>query len=143
MEFTGALYGFFCNIPIDNVFARFTEKAQSMGYFFEESVVADEQVLFFYKNQQMLDYHLEHGYNTDLYNEGCFCVESKQSSLRSMASLFEYDNRGRKQVYPMDYSINIPDLYYYRLVLPDFLENSPFAAHIYNIFDSIVNPVTG
>lgn len=140
MEQTGALYGFFCNISIDVVFARFLEKIQSLDYLHTQSQNNDEQVLFFYKDQAMLDYHLKHGYNTDLYNEGCFCVEAKQSPLKSMASLFEYDNRGRKQYYPMDYTINIPAVYFYRLVLPRETDESPFAMHIYTLFDSIVNP---
>lgn len=136
MEWTGYLYSFYSDKPIPEVFDRFAEAVNLLGYKCEQSVQFGEQVLFCFKDEQMLDYHLENGYNTDINGEGCFSIESKIAELNAVASMSEFE--GKSDFYPMDIYLHLKSVYYYRLVLPEDID-SPFSKKVFDLFRSSLN----
>lgn len=73
-EWTGVLYGFYTNKPIEFVFKHMQTQAKEIGYQWNYIEYNDEKNLLFYKNKEMFTYHLEHGYNVDLKGEVCFGI---------------------------------------------------------------------
>ena len=138
-EWTGSLYGFYSNAPIKEVFSSMQKEASRLGYEFEQNSYNGEESLLFYKNKDMLDYHMEHGYNTDIEGEGCFCVEAKVVSLSGVASLFEFDGDSSFEPYDINFLFN--KIYYYVLIVPDFIEKSAFSLKIYQTFVASVKIV--
>ncbi|MEN7547380.1 hypothetical protein AAG747_05650 [Rapidithrix thailandica] len=136
MDWTGKFYGFYSDKPIEEVFRELKNQAYTMGYQYDLIQEEDGESLFFYKNQEMLDYQLEHGYNTDLHDQGCFSVEAKLTKLKGIATLFEFE--GRSNFEPLDINLMLHIVYYYNLVIPDFIEDSVFSKKIHNIFSEIL-----
>ena len=84
----------------------------------------------------MLDYHYEHGYNTDIDNEGCFSIEYKQVSLDGIATLLETNDKSNFD--PYDINLVFEAIDYYFLIIPDFIEDSTFSKKIHGIFSNIL-----
>ena len=93
MEWTGELYGFYSNKSKELVFEALKKEVEPMGYQHELYEMRSVRGLFFYKDQNMLDYHHEHGYNTDINGEGCFNIEYRQVSLDGIATLYEFEQK--------------------------------------------------
>ncbi len=136
-EWTGVMYGFYTNKLIDDVFSSLIKKIASINYKYKQDSFRDEEFLFFYKNDEMQDYHLENGYNLDINGEGCFGVEAKNTTLNGIATLFEFDNDSDFE--PYDINLHFDNVFYYVLVLPEAIENSNFCQNIYNLFINILN----
>lgn len=79
-EWSGVMYGFYTNKSIDDVFSSWDKKIASINYKYKKDIFRDEEFLFFYKNDEMKNYHLEQGYNLDLDGEGCFVLRRKIQS---------------------------------------------------------------
>ncbi|CAI3952514.1 hypothetical protein [Commensalibacter communis] len=126
-EFTGFFYSFYSNKPIETIFELFKKEVKTIGYQWDYHEYQNERNLLFYKNKAMLEYHLEHGYNTDLYSEGCFGLEVKLINLHGKASFTEHD--GVFESY-----LSIDDIFHYLLVLPDEIEQSEFSVKIHQLF---------
>lgn len=136
MNWTGQLYGFYTGMPIEKVFERLKEKAQEIGYKFNYSKYKEEENLLFYRNEEMLDFHLENGYNTSMNNEGCFSIEAKIVKLDGIATLFEFD--GIADFEPYDINLVFGKTFYYVLTVPDLIENSTFSKKIHHLFHDIL-----
>ncbi|BDR55710.1 hypothetical protein [Xylocopilactobacillus apis] len=133
---TGILYGFYTTKPIELVFELLKAEAQNINYHFEYNHFQDEKSLLFYKSQEMLDYHLNNGYNLDLEGEGCFCVEAKRVNLHGIASLFEFE--GKSDFEPYDINLSFDNIFYYVLVVPDIIENSDFCLKIHDMIKRVL-----
>lgn len=95
MNWTGQLYGIYAGMPIEKVFEKLKQKAQEIDYKFNYSKYKEEESLLFYKNDEMLDFHLENGYNTSMNEEGCFSVEAKIQTYRhELSSIYHWDYSG-------------------------------------------------
>lgn len=139
MNWTGELYGFYTEKPIQEVFEILKNKASEMPYKFDYNKTDIEETLLFYKDQEMLDYHLENGYNTDLNGEGCFSVEAKTVKLDGIATLFEFE--GLSDFEPYDINLVFSRICYYVLVVPDFIEESEFSKKIHTMFRQVLSGV--
>ncbi len=133
---TGELYGFYTEKPIEKVFNLVKEYAKSIGYEFEYNHYEDGEYLFFYKDKRMYNYHLEHGYNADLDEKGCFSIEAKSTRIDGTATLFKFE--GCPNLDPVDINLVFNNVFYYTLIVPYLIENSPFSEKIYNIFHGIL-----
>jgi hypothetical protein len=133
---TGELYGFYTEKSIDMVFNQIKEYAISIGYEFEYSRYEEDENLFFYKNKEMYDYHLEHGYNTDMGDEGCFSIEAKITKIDGIATLIKF--KGCPNFDPFDINLVFNNVFYYILVVPFLINNSPFSKNIYDVFHKIL-----
>jgi hypothetical protein len=129
---TGELYGFYTEKPINRVFNIIKEYANSIGYEYEYSSQEREEYLFFYKDEKMYEYHLEHGYNIDINGIGCFSIEAKNTKMDGIATLIKFE--GYPNLEPIDINLVFNDVFYYVLVVPCLIENSPFAKKIYDVF---------
>lgn len=132
MELTGQLYGFYSNKKISSVFEELKKYAKSTDYLCEHNTYDDEESLFFFKDEEMKQYHEEEGYNTDQKSQGCFCVEAKMTKLDGISTLFEFE--GSSDFDPIDINLVFTKVYYYVLTVPHFLENDKFSK---TIFDSM------
>ncbi|HWV67719.1 hypothetical protein [Chitinophaga sp.] len=139
MNWTGELYGFYTEKPIQEVFEILKNKASEMPYKFDYNKTDTEETLLFYKDQEMLEYHLENGYNTDLNGEGCFSVEAKTVKLDGIATLFEFE--GLSDFEPYDINLVFSRISYYVLVVPDFIEESQFSKKIHTMFRQVLSGV--
>ena len=135
-EWTGVMYGFYTNKSIDDVFSSLIKKIESINYKYKRDSFRDEEFLFFYKNDEMEDYHLENGYNLDLNGEGCFGIEAKKTTLNGIATLFEFDNDSDFE--PYDINLSFDSVFYYVLVLPELTENSMFCRNIHDLFSDVL-----
>lgn len=135
-DWTGIMYGFYTEKSIPDIFEAFKNEVNKMNYLYVLQENGEEKVLFCYKNNEMLDYHLENGFNTDLNSQGCFSVEAKNVNLHGIASLFEYE--GRSDFEPYDINLALNNIYYYVLIVPDFIGRSDFSKHIHGIFNCIL-----
>ncbi|WP_129716411.1 hypothetical protein [Pedobacter sp. SYP-B3415] len=136
MNWTGELYGFYTNKTAAVIFEKMKKSALELGYQYEYTDSGFDEVLFFYRDQAMLDHHLEHGYNTDPNGKGCFSLEAKVVRLDAIASLHELE--GAADFEPYDINLAFNEVTYIVLVLPDFVENSAFAAEIHALFKSLL-----
>jgi hypothetical protein len=136
-EWTGVMYGFYTNKSIDDVFSSLIKKIASINYKYKRDSFRDEEFLFFYKNDEMQDSHLENGYNLDINGEGCFGIEAKNTTLNGIATLFEFDNDSDFE--PYDINLHFDNVFYYVLVLPELIENSVFCQNIHNLFVNILH----
>jgi len=136
MHWTGELYGFYTEKPIELVFNVFQKKSLEIGYKFDYFKNQNEEILLFYKDEKMLEYHLDNGYNTAINGEGCFCVEAKVVKLDGIASLFEFE--GNSNFEPCDINLAFSKVFYYVLIVPDSIENSIFSAKIHELFHNIL-----
>ncbi|EOW7639072.1 hypothetical protein ACO0LQ_004241 [Salmonella enterica] len=136
-EWSGVMYGFYTNKSIDDVFSSWDKKIASINYKYKKDIFRDEEFLFFYKNDEMKNYHLEQGYNLDLDGEGCFCIEAKNTKLNGIATLFEFDNDSDFE--PYDINLHFDNVFYYVLILPDLIENSNFCQDIHSLFINILD----
>lgn len=134
---TGELYFFYSNSNIKYVFRHIIEYAATIGYKYEKMLFEDENTIFFYKDKNMYDYHLEHGYNTDLNGMGCFSIEAKRVMMNGKATLFEMNNYSNLK--PTEIVLVLNKMPYYVLVLPAPIEVSEFSNNIYSIFREILN----
>lgn len=137
MEWTGNMYGFYTDKSVDDVWFSLIKKLSSINYKYEQSSFRDEEFLFCYKNDEMRDYHENHGYNLDLQGEGCFLIEAKSTQLNGIATLFEVDNASDFE--PYDINLQFNQVFYYVLVLPDLIENSKFCHDIHSMFIKILH----
>jgi len=136
MNWTGELYGFYTEKPIHEVFQTLRNKALEMAYTWDYSKSDNEENLFFYKDEEMLQHHQENGYNTDRNGAGCFSVEARKVKLDGIATLFEFE--GHSDFEPYDINLAFSQVYYYVLVLPDFIEASEFSNEIHTAFRQIL-----
>lgn len=136
MNWTGQLYGFYTEKPIQKIFEALKEKASDISYNFNYHINNSEETLLFFKNEAMLNYHLENGYNTEIHGEGCFSVEAKTVKLDGVASLHEFE--GLSDFEPYDINLVFNKTYYYVLTVPDFIEASDFSRKIYTMFRQIL-----
>jgi hypothetical protein len=130
MELTGELYGFFSNKEIAAVLEEMKKYAESINYKFEIDSFEGEENLFFYKDENMMHYHEENGYNTDLNGEGCFNLEAKKVKLNGIAKLFEFD--GKSDFRPYDINLAFSQVYYYLLTIPHFKQEDEFSRKIHD-----------
>lgn len=135
-EWTGELYGFYTNKQISRVFGAMINEVEHIGYQCEYHAYGEERSLLFYKNRNMLNHHLNVGYNTDLGGQGCFCIEAKNVNLHGMASLFEFESMSNFE--PYDINLILDSIYYYILIVPDFVDESDFCAQIYHLMISVL-----
>lgn len=133
---TGELYGFYTEKPINKVFNLVKEYANSIGYESEYSSHENEEELFFYKNRKMYDYHLDHGYNTNIDGIGCFSIEAKNTKMDGIATLIKFDDC--PNIDPIDINLVFNEVFYYTLIVPSLIENSPFAKNIHSAFHEIL-----
>lgn len=138
-EWTGVMYGFYTNKSIEDVFSSLEKKIASLGYQHKQNNFRGEEFLLFYKNDEMLNSHLENGYNLEFGGEGCFCVEAKSAKLNGIATLFEFENDSDFE--PYDINLHFNNIFYYVLILPDFIENSEFCQCIHNIFINALDDI--
>lgn len=138
-EWSGVMYGFYTNKSIDSVFSLWNEKITSINYKYKRDCFRDEEFLFFYKNDEMKNSHLENGYNLDVDGEGCFCIEAKNTKLNGIATLFEFDNDSDFE--PYDINLHFDNVYYYVLILPDLIDNSDFCQSIHSLFINILDEI--
>lgn len=131
-EWTGKMYGFYATRPIAEVFEGVKNIFNTIGYRYEYGIYNGEEHLFFFKNNKMLKHHWNLGYNTDISGQGCFCIEAKVVNLYGMASLFEFNSKSDFE--PYDINLLLSDVFYYVLILPDFIENSDFCLQIHHLF---------
>ncbi|HEY8957346.1 hypothetical protein [Chitinophaga sp.] len=139
MNWTGELYGFYSEKPIQEVFEAVKNKALEMPYKFDYNKTDIEETLLFYKDEAMLEYHLENGYNTELNGEGCFSLEAKTVKLDGIATLFEFE--GASDFEPYDINLVFSRIYYYVLTVPDFIEESEFSKKIHAMFHQVLSGV--
>ncbi|MBO9202436.1 MULTISPECIES: hypothetical protein [Niastella] len=137
MELTGEMYGFYSNRELPVVFEELKKFAESIGYKFNIHTFHEWENIFFYKDEQMLQYHDEKGYNTALNGEGCFGIEAKKNTkLIGIATLFEFE--GDSNFDPHDINLVLNHVNYYLLVIPDIIEEDEFSKKIHNAVRSIL-----
>ncbi len=140
MEWTGELYGFYTEKTIDEVFDSIKEYAVDIGYEFEYNHYENEEDLFFYRNKKMYDRHLKNGYNTDMNGEGCFSVEAKRTKIDGVATLNKF--AGVANFDPFDINLVFNNVFYYTLIVPHPVEDSPFSKQIFDQFHKILCAAT-
>ena len=136
MELTGELYGFYTNKELPTVFEELKKYAESIGFKFNINSFEEWENLFFYKDEKMLQYHDEKGYNTELNGEGCFGIEAKKTKLIGIAKLFEFE--GETNFDPYDINLAFNHVYYYLLVVPHIIEDDAFSRKIHDSIRSIL-----
>jgi hypothetical protein len=129
MEFTGELYGFYSNREVATVFEKLKKLAERINYQFKIGSLFENEDIFFYKDDAMLRYHEENGYNTDLNGEGCFYIEAKKTTLNGIATLFEFE--GKSDFDPYDINLAFTQVYYYVLTIPHIIEEDEFSRKIH------------
>ena len=137
MELTGSLYGFYSDKPTSIVFQALEEYSKSINFTFEHGSFLEEQSMFFYKDELMLERHYEIGYNTEIEGEGCFNIEAKKTSLQGIATLFEFE--GKSNFDPLDINLAFAEVYYYVLTIPSVKEDNPFSQKIHDKFSNILS----
>ena len=146
-EWTGYLYEFYTNKPIDFVFSEWKKKVSAINYKYEytayqnDKYYKNDKFLFCYKNKEMYEYHLEYGYNIDMQGEGCFMIQAHKTPFKAKATLFEIENGSRFSFEPYDIDLRFNSLFAYVLVLPEEPENSSFSQKIRNLFISVLDEV--
>lgn len=135
-EWTGEMYGFYTNKPISKIFEAIKNEVMSIGYHYEYNSYGGEESLLFYKDKNMLDHHLDVGYNTDLSGQGCFCIEAKIVNLHGVASLFEFESKSDFE--PYDINLMLDNIFYYVLIVPDFIDKSEFCSKIHHLFVDVI-----
>ena len=140
-EWTGGeLYGFYTSgdpkTIIDSILDHFS---RNFGYQAEHGSYEGEESFLFFENQEMMDHHLDNGYNLDLGGKGCFCIEQSMVDLDGTASLFELD--GESNFQPFEIALVLDDLCYLRLVLPAPRDESEFCRDIYNSLRIILRTI--
>ncbi|MDX7998136.1 hypothetical protein FE394_02720 [Xenorhabdus sp. Reich] len=136
---TGELYGFYTNKSIEKIFEVLKKEISNIDYQYEYNSHDGEESLFFYKDKNMLEHHLEVGYNTDIDGQGCFCIEARVVNLHGIASLFEFETQSDFE--PYDINLLLDNVFYYVLVVPDFIENSTFCSKIHRFFIDVVKNI--
>jgi len=131
MELTGELYGFYSNRELIAVFEELKKLAEGINYKFNIGTLFDNETIFFYKDDAMLRYHEENGYNTDLNGEGCFYIEAKKTKLIGIATLFEFE--GVTNFDPIDINLAFKHVYYYLLTIPQIKEEDVFSKKIHDL----------
>jgi len=136
--FTGEFYPFYSEKPIGDVFFLLKKRMSEIGYSScqEHGQNDGEEVVFFYKNEEMLKHYDENGYSLDINGQGCFCIEARNANLYCTASLYEFDDKSGPDPYPANLAFE--NIFHYFLVLPDFIEESEFCKLI---FDSFVKTI--
>lgn len=135
-EWTGEMYGFYTNKPISKIFETMINEVKNIGYHYEYNSYEGEESLLFYKDNNMLNHHLDVGYNTDLCGQGCFCIEAKIVNLHGVASLFEFESKSDFE--PYDINLILDNIYYYVLIIPNFIDKSNFCEQIYHLLIDVI-----
>ncbi|BAV06256.1 hypothetical protein SAMN05421788_106323 [Filimonas lacunae] len=138
-------YKFYSNISNTVIAERFNQFVKDMGYQIELSNAdkSEEESLFrfYYKNEEMLSYHEENGYNTDLNGEGCFSLSSEAETLNEefiVADTLDIEtgfSQSVKFVFGKSYS--------YLLSVPDIIEEDPFSKKIFDGLYQIIQKEAG
>jgi len=136
MAFTGELYFYYCNKSNQNVIELLKLYADKIGYQFNYEIDEDEHSIIFFKDKEMWEYHLNHGYNVDLNGEGCFYVDAKMVSLKGKASLYELN--GFSNFDPTDTYLIFSKVPYYVLTVPHDINDDPFSKKIHDDFYSLL-----
>jgi hypothetical protein len=137
MELTGEMYAFYSNKSISAVFEELKSYAESINFKFELNTWEEYERIFFFKDEKMLHYHDEKGYNTELNGEGCFGIEAKKTKLIGIATLFEFE--GVTNFDPHDINLAFKHVYYYLLTIPHIIEEDEFSRKIHQ---SVLNILT-
>jgi len=138
MELTGVLYGFYSNRALPEVFEELKSFAERIGYKFEIDTFEENETIFFYKDEAMLEHHDDNGYNTDFNGEGCFYIEAKKTKLIGIAKLFEFE--GKSDFNPIDINLALTQVYYYLLTVPHIIEEDEFSKRIHHsVRDMLTN----
>lgn len=136
MDWTGSWNSFYSTKPINVVFSEWRKKMIAINYKSYYNAWMGDEWLFSYKNNEMLEYHYENGYNIDMQGEGCVTIEAKKVSLNAVATLIEFERETNFE--PYNINLHLKDLYYYVLVLPEELENSEFSRKLHELFISVL-----
>jgi hypothetical protein len=139
MEWSGTYYYFYSNKSIQILFELLKAEASKIDFLHEYSIWDNEESLFFFKNKEMYDYHMNNGYNSDISGEGCFCVQAKMTHLNGVASLFEFD--GSKDFDPQEINLVFDKLFYYVLIVPNPINECGFSSKINEIFSNAIKRV--
>ena len=97
----------------------------------------DERDILFYRDSAMLASRLENGHHLNHNGEGYFGIESKNISMNHIATLHTFDTLNDFD--PYDINLIFKYAYYYLLVLPESIEESPFSATIFRLFSCVLN----
>jgi hypothetical protein len=136
MNWTGEYYYFYSNKSIKKIFEFLKTEASKIDFLYDYKVWKNEESLFFYKIKEMYDYHMEHGYNTHIRDEGCFCVQAKITHLNGVASLLEFD--GVRNFDPQDIHLIIDEISHYVLIVPNPINECNFSSKINEIFTNAI-----
>ena len=138
MDFTGIEYLLYSNKDNSSVMDEFKKRMCSIGYNLierEEDKAQDYLSYFFAKNKEMLDLHLEIGYNTNLNSEGCVYLYSGVELLNNPFIVPETMNLKKRHFqyvwFPGRY-------YYYMITLPGDIEKDEFSRKIFNFLKEIL-----
>jgi len=134
--FTGEFYCFYSEKAINDVFSLFKERMSCIDYTSWQRRDDDgEEVIFFYKNEEMLEYHEENGYNLDINGQGCFCIEARNVNLYGTASIsYEFNEKKKSNSDPHYANLIFENVCYYFMIIPEIIDESEFCKEIYDCF---------
>ena len=136
MELTGESYGFYSNKELPAVIEEMKKYAERINFKVDIDTFYEYERMFFYKDEIMVQYHDEKGYNTELNGEGCFFIEAKEAKLIGIAKLFEFE--GKSDFHPIDINLALTHVYYYLLTVPHIIEDDEFSRKIHHTLQGIL-----
>lgn len=128
-EWTGNLTIFYSNRPIHEL-ARDLVSCfrESFGYQVELDPLGNGLGFLFYRDKQMLDHHLEAGFNVDREGCGCVGVEVDEVDFDARLSLFEFE--GESDFEPYEVSMMLSGVLHITLVLPASADDNAFCSKV-------------
>lgn len=149
MEITGFDNVFFSNIGFKDIISNFEKELETISpnYIIDNTLLPvssnseERHERFYSKNQQMLEIHEEHGFNTKLNNEGCvYLIASKQKQ-------FDFEIRVNQEIEPKpefaepdpyESRIIMNNSWQYTLVTPNSIDEEGVSK---SIFDKLINSI--
>lgn len=137
MELTGELYFYYADKSIENVIDALKLYADKIDYQYNYEIDEyNEHSIMFFKNAEMWEYHLKHGYNVDINGQGCFYISAKNVSLNGKATLYELN--GNSNFEPTNTQFTFTQVSYHVLTIPFDIDDDPFSKQIHTAFNEIL-----
>ncbi|WP_164162022.1 hypothetical protein [Stenotrophomonas maltophilia] len=100
----------------------------TFGYQMEVDRLGNGLGFLFYRDRDMLDHHLDVGFNVDRAGRGCVGIEVDEVDFYARLSLFEFE--GESDFDPYDVGMMLSGVLHVTVVLPAATEENTFCSQV-------------
>lgn len=113
----------------------------TFGYQMEVDRLGNGLGFLFYRDKDMLDHHLDAGFNVDRAGRGCVGIEMDEVDVYARLSLFEFE--GESDFDPYDVGMMLSGVLHVTVVLPATTQENMFSSQVLSDVERLMKMPAG